>query len=86
MMMTDRKIRHLPLVNDEGQVVGVAVQSELIQDYELPMDAVIMAGGLGTRLKPLTDDTPKPMLPLGNRPLLEHIVDQLRVAADCRDL
>jgi NDP-sugar pyrophosphorylase family protein len=37
-----------------------------------------MAGGLGTRLRPLTDDTPKPMLPVGGRPLMEHIIGQLR--------
>src|ERR1044072_3325114 len=44
------------------------------------MRAVIMAGGYGTRLLPLTDQIPKPMLPVGDRPLLEIIVDQLKEA------
>ena len=45
------------------------------------MAAVIMAGGLGSRLRPLTDDTPKPMLPIGGRPLLQRIIEQLKDAA-----
>ncbi|HEU4322736.1 MAG TPA: sugar phosphate nucleotidyltransferase [Roseiflexaceae bacterium] len=52
--------------------------------HEQSFSAVVMAGGLGTRLRPLTDQMPKPMLPLGNRPLLELIVDQLRAAGACR--
>ncbi len=43
----------------------------------LPLHAVIMAGGRGERLRPLTDQTPKPMLPLGNKPILEHNIDRL---------
>ena len=42
------------------------------------MKAVIMAGGEGTRLRPLTSNTPKPMLPIANRPMMEHIIDLLR--------
>jgi mannose-1-phosphate guanylyltransferase / phosphomannomutase len=42
------------------------------------MKAVIMAGGEGTRLRPLTSNTPKPMLPLANRPMMEHVVNLLR--------
>jgi len=42
------------------------------------MKAVIMAGGEGTRLRPLTSNTPKPMLPLANRPMMEHVVTLLR--------
>ncbi|HET6730963.1 MAG TPA: sugar phosphate nucleotidyltransferase, partial [Nitrososphaeraceae archaeon] len=41
------------------------------------MKAVILAGGLGTRLQPYTFFIPKPMLPLGNKPLLEHIISWL---------
>jgi len=42
------------------------------------MKAVILAGGLGTRLRPLTNKKPKPMLPLGNKPLLEHQIKWIR--------
>ena len=42
------------------------------------MKAIILAGGLGTRLQPYTFFIPKPMLPLGNKPLLEHIIDWLK--------
>ena len=79
-MMNEAEVRHMPLVNESGQVEDVVVLSDLVRDYELPLTAVVMAGGFGTRLRPLTDDLPKPMLPLGDRPLLEHIVDQLRTA------
>jgi len=42
------------------------------------MKAVILAGGLGTRLRPLTNKKPKPMLPLGKKPLLEHLIKWIR--------
>ncbi len=42
------------------------------------MQAVIMAGGFGTRLRPLTNNIPKPMIPMANRPMMEHIVDLVR--------
>jgi dTDP-glucose pyrophosphorylase len=79
-MMTERDIRHIPLLNEVGQVVDVALLSELVKEYELPLRAIVMAGGYGTRLRPLTDDLPKPMLPIGDRPLLEIIVNGLREA------
>src|SRR5512136_1856518 len=43
-----------------------------------PVKAVIMAGGFGTRLRPLTNSVPKPMIPMANKPMMEHIVDLLR--------
>lgn len=43
----------------------------------LPLECMVMAGGRGKRLSPLTDKTPKPMLPLGNKPIIEHNIDRL---------
>ena len=42
------------------------------------MKAMVLAAGRGTRLRPLTDSVPKPMIPIGDRPLLEHVVNLLR--------
>jgi dTDP-glucose pyrophosphorylase/CBS domain-containing protein len=79
-LMTERAVRHLPLLDEDGRVVDLALLDDLLRDYELPISAVVMAGGFGTRLKPLTDDVPKPMLPVGGRPVLEHIVEQMRAS------
>jgi dTDP-glucose pyrophosphorylase len=80
-LMSETSLRQIPLVDDEGKVVNIALLSELVKEYELPlMRAVVMAGGYGTRLRPLTDELPKPMLPVGDRPLLEIIVNGLREA------
>ncbi len=72
------RIRHLPILDDAERVVGLVTLEDLLEQPALPVQAVIMAGGKGTRLRPLTDSTPKPMLQVGDRPLLEHIVDGLR--------
>ena len=77
-LMNERSLRHIPLVDEDGRVVDVALMTNLVKDYELPLKAVVMAGGFGTRLGALTRELPKPMLPMGDRPLLELIVDQLR--------
>lgn len=50
------------------------------------MKAVILAGGLGTRLQPYTYFLPKPMLPLGNKPVLQHIVEWLRDSGNIKDI
>lgn len=73
-------LRYIPLLDSTGRVVGIAFLSDLVKEYELPLTAVIMAGGHGTRLRPLTEKLPKPMLPLGGRPLLERTIEQLRRA------
>lgn len=79
-IIQQHSIIQLPLVDAEQRVVALVSLEELIPEQEHPPQAVIMAGGAGTRLRPLTDDTPKPMLPVGDRPLLEIIVEQLRDA------
>jgi len=77
-LMNERAIRQVPLLDDAGHVVDLALLSDLVKEYELPLAAVVMAGGYGTRLRPLTEDVPKPMLPVGDRPLMELIIEQLR--------
>jgi dTDP-glucose pyrophosphorylase/CBS domain-containing protein len=79
-MMNESTLRHVPLVDLQGRVKGIALLRELAREYELPLLAVVMAGGLGTRLRPLTEGMPKPMLPVGGRPLLELMIEQLRRA------
>jgi dTDP-glucose pyrophosphorylase/CBS domain-containing protein len=79
-IMNEQAIRHIPLLDEEGRVAGIALMSQLVEELELPLRALIMAGGSGTRLRPLTEQTPKPMLPVGSRPLLEHVIGQLRDA------
>ena len=68
-------IRVLPKLNAEGQIERVFDLSLL--NSILPINALIMAGGRGERLRPLTDNIPKSMLPLGNKPIIEHNIDRL---------
>lgn len=66
--------RHIPLVDDANKFIRVFTLDEI--DFNLkPNWVVIMAGGLGTRLGDLTKDTPKPMLKVGAKPMVEHIID-----------
>jgi dTDP-glucose pyrophosphorylase len=76
-LMQQNFVRQLPILDDERHIVSIESLHALIQDDEIPLNAVVMAGGFGKRLHPLTVDTPKPMLPVGGRPVLEHIVQKL---------
>ncbi|MFH0798574.1 MAG: nucleotidyltransferase family protein [Pseudomonadota bacterium] len=77
-LMTEHDVRHIPLTDADGRVVDLVILSDLVSDYTLPLNAVVMAGGAGKRLYPLTKDICKPMLPMGDRPLLELIIMQLK--------
>ncbi len=79
-IMNKHNIRHIPIVDEENRVISVSLMSDIIEDYRLPISAVIMAGGFGSRLQPLTDATPKPMLPLGDKPLLQRTIEKLEHA------
>jgi dTDP-glucose pyrophosphorylase len=68
-------IKVLPVVNGNQEVVNV-INLKKLKSY-LPVDAVIMAGGRGSRLRPLTDNTPKPLLKVGDKPIIEHNIDRL---------
>lgn len=80
-IMKEKVIRHIPVLDEKGCVVELSLLSELInEDISMPLAAIVMAGGRGKRLHPLTLDTPKPMLLLNNRPLMEHTIEQLKKA------
>jgi len=70
----EKKIYQIPVVDLDGVLIGIDEVDELIKPTEHPNTVVLMAGGLGTRLRPLTDDRPKPLLNVGNKPLLETII------------
>ena len=65
----------LPVLNNKNQVIDV-INLRKKRSY-LPLDAIIMAGGKGTRLLPLTENVPKPLLKVGEKPIMEHNLDRL---------
>jgi dTDP-glucose pyrophosphorylase len=71
----DEDYRLIPVL-DENDVVINVINFRFIKSY-LPIDAVIMAGGRGQRLQPLTDVTPKPLLKIGDKPIMEHNLNRL---------
>lgn len=77
-LMQKYALNVIPIIDEENHVIDLITIDDLIPPKNLPLSAVIMAGGFGTRLRPYTDDTPKPMLPVGGRPLMEVIIEHLR--------
>jgi len=73
----ERNYKIVPIVNDKNQIVDIL--NFRIQKTKLPIDVVIMAGGRGSRLHPLTEKTPKPLLKVGDKSILEHIIDSLKI-------
>lgn len=69
------KISFVPIVNNEGKVVDAINLRQ--QRSCLPIDAIIMAGGKGERLRPLTEKTPKPLLKVGDKAIIDYNVDRL---------
>jgi dTDP-glucose pyrophosphorylase len=76
-LMRQRSIRQLPLLDESGRVESLALLRELEAPSPQDRCAVIMAGGQGIRLRPLTANSPKPMVKVGDRPVLETIIRQL---------
>lgn len=73
-LMREKRIHQMPLIDDLGRVVDVLTVDDMIGAHQKSNAVVIMAGGLGTRLHPLTQDVPKPMLKVGGKPILETII------------
>lgn len=81
-LMREHSVRQVPLLDADGRPVRIVTLEDVVDQAPKARDlhAVVMAGGQGTRLRPLTANTPKPMLDVAGRPLLEHTVDRLRDA------
>lgn len=75
--MDELSLRHMPVIAQNGTVVGVVLGSDQARSHAMTTPVVLMAGGRGQRLYPLTKDVPKPMLPIGDIPLLEIILRNL---------
>ena len=73
-LMTARHLQQIPVLDPEGRLVGLHLMREIVGGRKRPNWAVVMAGGKGERLRPITDSIPKPMVPVAGRPILERIV------------
>ncbi len=73
--MRRRTVHQIPLVDEKGLVIGLETLDELLSPRKYDNLVVLMAGGEGRRLRPLTNEIPKPMIEVGNKPLLESIID-----------
>jgi len=72
------KVKQLPILTEAGEIVDI-IFAEQFNDVNIRSNKVVlMVGGLGTRLRPLTEHTPKPMLKVGNKPILETIIEGFR--------
>ncbi len=70
-----KNVKHIPIVDDDGKLVGLEYIDDYLKVTEKQNVVILMAGGLGTRLRPLTENTPKPMLTVGSKPILETIIE-----------
>ena len=83
-MMRREALRQIPMLDIHGRVVKLLLLQDLLNPQQLTNPVVIMAGGKGTRLLPHTEHCPKPMLPVGDKPMLEILLEQC-IASGFRD-
>lgn len=74
-LMKRKVLRQIPIVDDQGRLCGLETVHHLLEAREIENPVVIMAGGEGNRLRPLTEDCPKPLLKIGPKPILEVILE-----------
>lgn len=77
-LMQANVLSALPVVDESRRVVGLHLLNELLTPIHRSNLMVIMAGGQGTRLRPHTENCPKPLLPVGGKPMLEHIIERAK--------
>ncbi|HUX91579.1 MAG TPA: nucleotidyltransferase family protein [Gallionellaceae bacterium] len=78
-LMVANKIQQIPVVNEHRHVVGVHLWDEITTPPSRSNLMVIMAGGMGTRLRPHTENCPKPLLSVAGKPMLEHIIERAKL-------
>lgn len=77
-LMMANSIQQIPIVDEQHHVVGLHLWNEMANAESRPNLMVIMAGGMGTRLRPHTEKCPKPMLEIMGKPILEHIIERAK--------
>jgi len=83
-LMREKNLHHIPGLNAKGRVIRLFLLEEMIKAPKLNNWVVLMAGGQGKRLRPMTDSCPKPMLNIGGKPMLEIILEQFLDAGFCK--
>lgn len=78
-LMAANKVRQIPVVDECNAVIGLHLWDEIMAPRVRENVMVIMAGGMGTRLRPHTETCPKPMLPVAGKPMLEHIIERAKL-------
>ena len=78
-LMVANKIQQIPVINEHRHIVGLHLWDEITTVPVRPNTMVIMAGGMGTRLRPHTENCPKPLLPVAGKPMLEHIIERAKL-------
>jgi dTDP-glucose pyrophosphorylase/predicted transcriptional regulator len=74
--MKELDLLSIPIIDSDRKIVGIETLKNLLEKSKYDNPVFLMAGGFGKRLKPLTDHLPKPLLKVGNKPILENILDQ----------
>ena len=75
-MMRSKDLLQVPILDADNRVVGLETLQHLLKKEKLDNPVFLMAGGFGKRLRPLTNDIPKPLLKVGEKPILETILEQ----------
>jgi dTDP-glucose pyrophosphorylase len=78
-LMVANKIQQIPVVDDQQRVLGLHLWDEITTTPRRTNRMIIMAGGKGTRLRPYTENCPKPLVTVAGKPMLEHIIDRAKL-------
>jgi dTDP-glucose pyrophosphorylase len=78
-LMVANKIQQIPVVDEHRYILGLHLWDEITTPPTRSNMMVVMVGGMGTRLRPHTENCPKPLLPIAGKPMLEHIIERAKL-------